>query len=90
MPDHVHLVFDPSASCDLVTFVGLFKNLAKRATWARGVEGRFWQSSFWDQIVRRDEDLRRVIDYVLDNPVRAGLVAVREGYAFAGSPAFET
>jgi hypothetical protein len=39
--------------------------------------------------VRRDEDLRRVIDYVLDNPVRAGLVAVRDGYPFAGSPDFE-
>ena len=89
MPDHVHVVAEPSASCDLVTFVGQFKNLAQRAAWARGVEGRFWQSSFWDHFVRRDEDLRRVIDSVLDHPVQAGLVAVREGYPFAGSPAFE-
>jgi hypothetical protein len=63
--------------------VGQFKNLAQRAAWAHGVEGRFWQSSFWDHFVRRDEDLSRVIDYVLDNPVRAGLVAVRDGYPFA-------
>jgi putative transposase len=47
MPDHVHLVAEPSASCGLVTFVGQFKNLAQRAAaWAHGVEGRFWQSSF--------------------------------------------
>ena len=89
MPDHVHLVAEPSARCDLVTFVGQFKNLAQRAAWACGVEGQFWQSSFWDHFVRRDEDLRRVIEYVLDNPVRAGLVAVREDYPFAGSPALE-
>ena len=88
MPDHVHLVAEPSASCDLVTFVGQFKNLAQRAAWARGVERPFWQSSFWDHFVRRDEDLRRTIEYVLDNPVRAGLVADRQSYPFAGSLAF--
>ena len=88
MPDHVHLVAEASLCCDLVTFVGQFKNLAQRAAWARGVPGQFWQSSFWDHFVRRDEDLRRVIEYVLDNPVRAGLVAARQDYPFAGSPAF--
>lgn len=30
MPDHVHLVIGPSARCDIVTFVGQFKNLAMR------------------------------------------------------------
>ena len=90
MPDHVHLVAGPSARCDLITFVGQFKNLAQRAAWARGVKGRFWQPGFWDHFVRRDEDLRRVIEYVLDNPVRAGLVAVRDDYPFAASPSFQS
>ena len=89
MPDHVHLVAEPSARCDLVTFVARFKNLAQRAAWVLGVEGQFWQPSFWDHFLRRDEGLRRVIEYVLDNPVRAGLVATRHDYPFAGAPAYE-
>ena len=89
MPDHVHLVVEPSAGCDLATFVGQFKNLAQRAAWARGVRGQFWQASFWDHFLRRDEDLRRIVEYVLENPVRAGLVSVRQDYPFSGSPVLD-
>ncbi|MBN8610681.1 MAG: transposase [Deltaproteobacteria bacterium] len=90
MPDHVHLVVSPSARCDLVTFVGQFKNLSQRAAWTLGIEGAFWQAGFWDHFVRRDGELLSVIDYVLDNPVRAGLVATRDAYPFAGASVPET
>lgn len=82
MPDHVHVVLSPSATCDVVTFVGQFKNLAQREAWRLGLAGRFWQRSFWDRFIRRDEDLRQVVKYVLQNPVRAGLVAAAEDYAY--------
>jgi REP-associated tyrosine transposase len=74
MPDHVHLVVEPSAECDLVTFVGQFKNLAQRAAWTLGVEGAFWQKGFFDHFLRREEQLERVVAYVVENPVRRGLV----------------
>ncbi len=86
MPDHVHLVVSPSPSCDIVQFVGAFKNLAQRAAWRLGVRGAFWQRSFWDHFVRSDEDLNAVIAYVLNNPVRAGLADTPEAYRFAGRP----
>src|SRR5262245_5850660 len=82
MPDHVHLVLEPSASCDIVTLVGRFKNLAQRAAWSEGVRGAFWQTSFWDHFLRREEQLRVVIDYVLNNPVRAGLVERWQDHPF--------
>jgi putative transposase len=85
MPDHVHLVLAPSATCDIVTFVGQFKNLAQRAAWRRGVEGAFWQTGFYDHFLRRDEQLDTVVRYVLENPVRGGLVHAQKDYAFAGS-----
>jgi REP element-mobilizing transposase RayT len=85
MPDHVHLVLEAAATCDLVTFVGQFKNLAQRAAWRGGVEGAFWQTGFYDHFLRRGEQLDTVVRYVLDNPVRAGLVHARQDYAFAGS-----
>src|SRR5487761_2769843 len=37
MPDHVHLVLGPSQICDIVTFVGRFKNLVQRAAWQLGI-----------------------------------------------------
>ena len=85
MPDHVHLVIGPSAGCDIVTFVGQFKNLAQRAAWQAGVQGRFWQHSFWDHFLRREESLECVVQYVLQNPVRGGLVAHWRDYPHAGS-----
>ena len=41
MPDHVHLVLGGSPTCDIVTFVGQFKNLAQREAWQRGIKGAF-------------------------------------------------
>lgn len=70
---------------DILTFVGRFKNLVQRAAWRHGVLGAFWQKSFWDHMVRRQEDLAVVVAYVMANPVRAGLVARPEDYPFAGT-----
>jgi putative transposase len=88
MPDHVHLVLGASVACDIVTFVGQFKNLAQRAAWRLGAKGTFWQPSFWDHFLRRDEQLAVAVDYVLSNPVRRGLVAAWESYPFSGSLVF--
>ncbi len=88
MPDHVHLVLGPSERCDIVTFVGQFKNLAQRALWRLGVRGMVWQRSFFDHFLRADEQLETVVEYVLDNPIRAGLVASRNEYPFSGSLVF--
>jgi REP element-mobilizing transposase RayT len=85
MPDHVHLVLSPSPTCDIVTFVGRFKNLSQRALWQRGVVGSFWQKSFWDHFVRQDEGLERTVMYGADNPVRRGLIGDWRDYPFAGS-----
>ena len=88
MPDHVHLVLRPSRTCDVVTFVGQFKNLCQRAAWQLGVTGAFWQSSFHDHALRFSDQLETFVGYVLNNPVRGGLVQRWQEYPFAGSLAF--
>ena len=85
MPDHVHMVLSPSNTCDIITFVGRFKNLVLRTTWTHEEMGSFWQRSFWDHFVRDDQDLRQLVDYVLANPVRAGLVQEWSQYPYSGS-----
>ena len=84
MPDHVHLVIGASPTCDIVTFVGQFKNLAQREAWWRGIKGAFWQTRFWDHFLRGDERLEQVVEYVLNNPVRSGLVERWCDYRFSG------
>ena len=79
----------PRPPCDIVTFTGQFKNLAQREAWRLGVTGAFWQLSFWDHFLRGDERLELVIEYVLNNPVRSGLVARWRDYPFSGSLVFD-
>jgi putative transposase len=85
MPDHVHLVISPSDACSITTFVGQLKNLVQRAAWKLGVEGSFWQTSFWDHFLRKEEDIETVVAYVLNNPVRKGLVEDWRAYPYCGS-----
>ena len=89
MPNHVHLVIGPSSSCDIVTFVGQFKNLAQRQVWKLGETGRIWQASFWDRFLREEENLDEVVRYVLNNPVRQGLVEKWQDYHFSGSLVYD-
>ena len=88
MPDHVYLIVEASPTCDIVTLVGQFKNLAQREAWRRGITGTFWQTSFWDHVLRADERLAEVVEYVLNNPVRSGLVKKWSAYRFSGSSVF--
>ncbi|MBM2827172.1 MAG: hypothetical protein HW403_1236 [Dehalococcoidia bacterium] len=89
MPDHVHLVIGPSPTCDIISFVGQFKNLAQRAAWSYSVRGAFWQKSFWDHFLREEEDIEAVVSYIMHNPVRSGLVTDWRDYPFCGSLEFE-
>ncbi len=74
MPDHVHRLLSPSLQCDVITFVGQFEDLAQRAAWRFEIRGSFWQKGFYDHFIRTDEQLTAAIRYILENPIRAGLV----------------
>lgn len=84
MPDHLHLLIRPSPTTSVNTFVGQVKNLGQRAAWSLGVRGAFWQRSFWDHYLRPSEDPYAVIDYIVNNPVRRGLVREWRDYPYAG------
>lgn len=44
-----------------------------------------WQKDFYDHIERSEEDVRKRIRYILNNPVRKGLVDDWQTYPFKGS-----
>ena len=85
MPDHVHLVVSPSDGCDILAFVGQWKNLVQRELWRCGVGGTVWQPGFWDRFLRTKQAIHEAILYVHANPVRAGLVVDARMYAFSSA-----
>ena len=85
MPDHLHLLVQAREGCQsLERFIGAFKNVTTRLYWRQGGERKLWQRGFYEHIVRQDEDLTTVSDYIMNNPVRAGLVEEPEQYPWLG------
>ena len=44
-----------------------------------------WQKDFYDHILKKHEDIAVQVRYILDNPIRKGLVSSWQGYPFKGS-----
>jgi putative transposase len=85
MPDHVHLmVSGTSEQSDLKAFVKTWKQSAGYAH-KRAVNAPLWQGGFYDRVLRPEDDRRCLIRYLLNNPIRAGLVSDLRDYAYWGS-----
>jgi REP element-mobilizing transposase RayT len=88
MPDHVHLIFCPRQMCEGVWFdlsdilKGLKGASARRINLLLGTSGAVWQQESYDRIVRDDREFEETVQYVVDNPVKAGLVTTPEEYPF--------
>jgi len=85
MPDHVHLLArGQTDSAELRRFV---KDLKQRTGYEFGKEqrGRLWQRDYYEHVLREDEDDSRVIAYIVNNPVRAGLVGAPMDSRYWGS-----
>lgn len=86
MPDHLHMLVSPQGGANLSTLLGGYESYITRAAWGFGVEGKLWQRSFYDHILRRSKDAEGVVAYILNNPVEAGLVKDWEDWPWCGTP----
>jgi REP element-mobilizing transposase RayT len=100
MPDHLHAVVrlripgrgrtplweaEGAPPRELVRLVGQFKSYTTtQVAWKHGLPGSLWQRDFYDRIPRGEEEFRAQCRYVLENPVRRGLVAEWREYPWAG------
>jgi len=85
MPDHLHLFCSPFAQGPepLRAWVAFWKSEAARH-WPRRDDAPIWQRHFWDTQLRRGDSYDAKWDYVLNNPVRAGLVTKSEDWPYQG------
>jgi REP element-mobilizing transposase RayT len=74
MPNHVHVLFSLTDGFTLETVLHSWKSYsAKEANRRLGRTGAFWQREYFDHVVRSESSLQRIMRYVQDNPLRAGL-----------------
>jgi putative transposase len=76
MPNHFHFVIEASHHQSLSRFMQwLLTSHVRRYHKHYGSSGHVWQGRFKSFPVQRDEHLLMVLRYVLQNPVRSGLVS---------------
>ena len=90
LANHVHVVFTPLKIQPSVTdnkqtnsmsyhslssiMHSLKSYTAQKANQLLGRSGAFWQQESYDHCIRNPDELHRIITYVLNNPVKIGLV----------------
>jgi putative transposase len=83
MPDHVHLIVSfPETGKRIQTIISKWKE------WTAKTIGISWHRDFFEHRLRQDESFRQKADYVLRNPIRAGLAKTPEDwpYVFIANP----
>ena len=100
MPNHMHIVYG-IGQYDLLErpenaealsgkqvsgiMMSLKRHTALQANKILDRTGSFWQDESYDHVVRDGEELARLIEYVLDNPVKAGFVDNRRDWQWSFS-----
>jgi REP element-mobilizing transposase RayT len=95
MSNHAHLVIDTAdysiktdhegktAPYPLADTIKHLKGRTARfCNLALGRSGSFWQHESYDHVIRDQKEYERIVWYVLDNPVKAGLVEKWEDWKF--------
>ena len=82
MPDHIHLFASPGMKdATIERWVQFWKSLVSRNLAGRA---KGWQKGCWHHRLRRGESYEAKWRYVVDNPVRAGLVQDAQEWPFQG------
>jgi REP element-mobilizing transposase RayT len=79
MPDHVHLALTPSYSGNSFFSLaelmqGIKSASAHKINRLLSRSGQVWQRESFDRVLRREESIQAKVEYMVQNPVRAGLV----------------
>lgn len=81
MPDHVHLLLTPNKPYTLSQIMkGIKGGSAHLVNLARTYRGQVWQRESHDRIVRSKTEFVRKLNYILNNPLKAGLTKDPHSY----------
>jgi putative transposase len=80
MPDHLHVLVSFPSDKDMTATIPQWKEFVAKKSGVR------WQRDFFDHRLRDNESLRDKVDYILNNPVRRGLIARAEDWPYVWMP----
>ncbi len=85
MPDHVHFLMEgESDACDVARFAKLAKQRSG-FRFRRAHGAALWQEGYNDRVLRDEESTEAIVAYIINNPIRKGLVENVMDYPFWGS-----
>lgn len=90
MPNHVHVLMRPEKPLSHTiqswkSYTGRWA-LAHNAELGLGVPGKaFWMREYWDRYIRDERHFRNVLDYIHENPVKAGLCGRPEEWKWSSA-----
>jgi REP element-mobilizing transposase RayT len=87
MANHVHVLIQPKAALSKIT-KSIKSFSARQANAILGRTGPFWREESYDHWVRGPKEMGKILQYIENNPVTAGLVERPEDYRW--SSAFAT
>jgi len=89
MPEHVHTIsIGQSDGSDALRWIENFKHMT--GWWLKTHRPNIrWQKGFWDRITRSTHEEAHCAWYLVNNPVRRGLVETWDDYPFTGSIGFD-
>ncbi len=77
MPNHIHAIMilngETAEACPRPTIPDIicaYKSLTTRECKRNGFEGKLFQTSFYEHIIRNREDYEDIVKYIYDNPTR--------------------
>ncbi len=92
MPDHLHILCEGrDEKSDFRKFISVFKQKSSyyvvrtfKFAFYKNMT-KLWQENYFERVLRKEEDTIDVVKYILNNPVRKGLVKEYSNYPYSGS-----
>ena len=89
MPDHLHLLIEGrNDDSDMRRLVSSYKQHTG-FHYKKKNDQLLWQVNYYEHVLRKEEDIESVAQYIFGNPVRKGLVEDYRQYEFLGSFEFD-
>jgi len=86
MPTHVHALIEIRASWPMASVMHSWKSFTANAVnQCLGRTGSLWGREYFDRMVRDDDHLEVVRNYIENNPVAAGLVGVQNAWPWSSA-----
>jgi len=75
MNNHAHMILQPEEGYTIANILrGIKGSSAHSINRMRKTKGTIWQQEYFDRIIRDEKELEQKLEYLINNPAKAGLI----------------